>query len=673
MKFSKKILPFVLAVCALFGALSLFAACNDEKDPDPLPPGFCTYTVTVTCDDPAVLTKVTVQLLLEEDGSEASKQSPLEEGSVSFTLPATSYTVNIGGAEGYTYPATTLTANRPKATVPLTKEPPVSDRKPVTSFDAPYLGSWVSLALSNGAPAYCIDVERAALYFNDEEMAVETDGGALYFGGFTLAPYAAVSGSLVLSQGEETFYLVPKGGLPRVTPPDSYNGTWVSEDANLSLMGSTLSVNGTDGYFVAYRETESGAAFTAVLGEKFCFLTYDLAARTLLFEEVSAFPFTQTGSGIAGDPIVLTALAGAHEYSMLCTKSEGDSWETGYFFLNTYLSYTPEARETYTLLVTDEHLGFLLQTKEEFDTEDGDILLVWDGGNAERDYASFTLEAGTTYIITVIYNYEGLVRQQLPPYVMHFTIVEGEYTPPASVNVPASLQGTWYNTENAEEVLSVRTKKVVWNNRYVVVTAADGHTMSAIVDGETWNFTQSGTSLTAEKEGERIEFTIVSPEPVTVPNFFKGMWADDADGTLLSVGESGEIPLVWVGRTPEVAALESGALVLVLEGEIWRMSYAGDSLVIAKSGGGERHTFSKLVGIGNFSAPYTGSFAAEGYTLTVTERSFLFNGEELAGSIWSTGSALAFSYGGEIYLFTADGVPTLQALGTGESFPLHAA
>ena len=312
----------------------------------------------------------------------------------------------------------------------------------------------------------------------------------------------------------------------------------MSEDANLSLMGSTLSVNGTDGYFVAYRETESGAAFTAVLGEKFCFLTYDLAARTLLFEEVSAFPFTQTGSGIAGDPIVLTALAGAHEYSMLCTKSEGDSWETGYFFLNTYLSYTPEARETYTLLVTDEHLGFLLQTKEEFDTEDGDILLVWDGGNAERDYASFTLEAGTTYIITVIYNYEGLVRQQLPPYVMHFTIVEGEYTPPASVNVPASLQGTWYNTKNAEEVLSVRTKKVVWNNRYVVVTAADGHTMSAIVDGETWNFTQSGTSLTAEKEGERIEFTIVSPEPVTVPNFFKGMWADDADGTLLSVGES---------------------------------------------------------------------------------------------------------------------------------------
>ena len=254
MKFSKKILPFLLAVCALFGTLSLFAACNDEKDPDPLPPGFCTYTVTVTCDDPAVLTKVTVQLLLEEDGSEASEQTPLEEGSVSFTLPATAYTVNIGGAEGYTYPATTLTANRPKATVPLTKEPPVTDRKPVTSFEAPYLGSWVSLALSDGAPAYCIDVERAALYFNDEEMAVETDGGALYFGGFSLAPYAAVSGSLVLSQGEETFYLVPKSGLPRVTPPSSYNGTWVSEDAGLSLMGSTLSVNGTDGYFVAYRE-----------------------------------------------------------------------------------------------------------------------------------------------------------------------------------------------------------------------------------------------------------------------------------------------------------------------------------------------------------------------------------------------------------------------------------
>ena len=126
-KFLKKILYLGLLICFVLALGGIVAAC-DDKEPtrEPSVSGgnetqTVTYTVTVTCDDPIILSTVKVQLK-KEDGTAATEATSLKKGSVSFELDAGAYTVELTGASGYEYAAATLTAEAPTATVALVPE-----------------------------------------------------------------------------------------------------------------------------------------------------------------------------------------------------------------------------------------------------------------------------------------------------------------------------------------------------------------------------------------------------------------------------------------------------------------------------------------------------------------------------------------------------------------------
>ncbi len=81
-----------------------------------------TFTVTVTCDDEALLAKLKVGLY-QADGSLAQEKE-LVNGSATFTLPPATYTVKLSG-EGlgeYNYSEKTLSQSSPTAEIKLTKK-----------------------------------------------------------------------------------------------------------------------------------------------------------------------------------------------------------------------------------------------------------------------------------------------------------------------------------------------------------------------------------------------------------------------------------------------------------------------------------------------------------------------------------------------------------------------
>ncbi len=112
-KFLLIALAAVTVICLSLGA----AACGeDEKEEKTV-----NYSVTVVCDDPAVLVGVKVQLTKNGTPTEAK---PLVNGKAVFALEAGEYTVSLFGVpDDYTYESKTLTAAAPEATVTLTKKP----------------------------------------------------------------------------------------------------------------------------------------------------------------------------------------------------------------------------------------------------------------------------------------------------------------------------------------------------------------------------------------------------------------------------------------------------------------------------------------------------------------------------------------------------------------------
>ena len=118
----KKILYLGLLLSLVLGVSSIAAACTGEDQNDDQP---ITYTVSVTCDDPIILSTVKVQL--SKDDAAATEAKSLTKGSVSFELTKGTYTVDITGATGYEYEKTTLTAENPTATIALVPEGTLSD------------------------------------------------------------------------------------------------------------------------------------------------------------------------------------------------------------------------------------------------------------------------------------------------------------------------------------------------------------------------------------------------------------------------------------------------------------------------------------------------------------------------------------------------------------------
>lgn len=114
MKVAKRFLGAILSFCVFLGSLVGTVACKETEDR-------IDYTITVTCEDEEVLAKVQVQLLLNGTAAAEAKGLNAEHKAV-FNLEPKTYTVALSGADGYTYPETTVTEAAPNATVQLTAE-----------------------------------------------------------------------------------------------------------------------------------------------------------------------------------------------------------------------------------------------------------------------------------------------------------------------------------------------------------------------------------------------------------------------------------------------------------------------------------------------------------------------------------------------------------------------
>ena len=117
MKLFRRIFLAALGLCLSLGIAVAAAACgktNGSEDPKPI-----NYTVTVSCADSEVLESVQVQLY--SGSTAATEKTGLdEEHKAVFSLKPATYSVKITGAEGYTYPETEVTKEKPTADITLT-------------------------------------------------------------------------------------------------------------------------------------------------------------------------------------------------------------------------------------------------------------------------------------------------------------------------------------------------------------------------------------------------------------------------------------------------------------------------------------------------------------------------------------------------------------------------
>ena len=115
----KSLSRFISLCAAVLCALGLFAACNNDRQPEPVH-----YTVTVVCEDELILSGLEVELYTE-DGSLAAR-SPIADGKAQFSLPAAIYTVRVAPMsgfetilDGYTVSSAVVTATTSAATVTI--------------------------------------------------------------------------------------------------------------------------------------------------------------------------------------------------------------------------------------------------------------------------------------------------------------------------------------------------------------------------------------------------------------------------------------------------------------------------------------------------------------------------------------------------------------------------
>ena len=114
MQIKKRILAVVLSMCLCLGTIVSTAACNNDP-----PQTRIDYSITVACQDEEILDGVQVQLFLHKTAATEAKSLNAEHKAV-FNVKPETYNVVLSGLNGYTYPETSVTAEKPNATVQLT-------------------------------------------------------------------------------------------------------------------------------------------------------------------------------------------------------------------------------------------------------------------------------------------------------------------------------------------------------------------------------------------------------------------------------------------------------------------------------------------------------------------------------------------------------------------------
>ncbi len=384
-----------------------------------------TYSVTVTCDDAAVLAAVKVQLLRGEDIA-AGPLSPTQ-GRADFSLPAGTYTVLLTGMpETYTYESATVTAQAPSVTLALT----LQDER---------ISYSVSVTCDN---ALAFTDLKAALYAQDGTLAAGPmallNGRAVFkllpatytveLTGIALSDYTYAPATVSAEQPDITVALTPRpatgsgseddpfrleslAGSYAVTPQKVTAGVWETMVAYLNVYytytektDTTYTLSTDVDYLTFFIEDGAGKSvldwydsfagksmvFTLKAGETYLLYAGVDDANSDTFEDGDELRWTieegtaQTkGDGTEEAPFILAAL----ENDYTADTAAGQ----------VYYRYTASETATYTVTTTIDFLSFYIEGVVTFDS-------------SETKSKAFTLQKGETYLI-IVEDFGGLFRE----------------------------------------------------------------------------------------------------------------------------------------------------------------------------------------------------------------------------------------------------------------------
>ncbi len=390
-----------------------------KKDDRPAD-GLASYTVTVTCEDADVLSKVKVKLML---GTTEVGEQALTDGKASFKLQPGDYTVTLTGVPaGYTYEPKTFTAPNSTVTIALTKES-VSSAADIT----------VKVAAGNDVfgkaqPETALKNAKLDLYVSEADLkptaSATTDGSgvahfdALAAGKYLVSVNGVGSGSLTVngaaatltlnvplgseaapiawtlgendlpfteevltSLGEKSVFCslsVEKDGLYSFDA-DNYNGNVISDLFEDGLIGSEthIAVTLTAGTVYTFECTSTGAlAESGQFGYKITVTEGDTQEGG---SDAPNIPWT--GSGTQADPYIITTLKNTYRVQI--------KYENG-AYVPVYFKYTETAAANYAIYSSDQNFYLTV----------GNIHYVG-GGDASSEASLFQTAAGTDYVFVL--------------------------------------------------------------------------------------------------------------------------------------------------------------------------------------------------------------------------------------------------------------------------------
>lgn len=598
-KLLRKILLAALTLCMTAGIVAVAAACGQPKND-------IDYSVTVQCDDAAILSAVKVQLLKSDGTAAADAKSPDAAGKAAFTLAPATYTIKLtgDGLDAYTYPETRVTESAPSATVKLTAKQTkdtVTYTLTVQYPDGTPLADWaVSLCTSvtgeeNQAcyPAFTDKNGVAVLELDPGVYEVHVDNQD-QLNGYTFDNKAYTMSE---TDNTKTVKLTAAGSSLTLT------GSW------LSLDGKTYTLDIEDGtlYFCSEKvngasETDGTIAFT--VGGTAYTLTRHAAiknALTLSFNDVQELLIPKAGLSYVTVPDLFNG-----------TWSNDASGETLYFTGNTFTA--PNGEDGHVVAVTEKKTAsedadtpssyelITLVTAKIYELsyhgDNGILYLAQNGTQTEfiktglgtetdarvldqlEGNYSFELkitESSSSSSFETTYFYVAQYLKYTPKQDETYTVWDPDSTVQdydLSLSIYTGLQA------DGTEQLLVNWISVIPDTRYETFTLKANTAYMFYVCAQPTNSMRGLPPLTVSfsvAKGDRPPV-----ETVHIPSVFRGTWYNTADKTKTAI--ISEYKVLWNGAKATLKSASESEVKLEIGGGAWTLKLSGATLT-AENGG----------------------------------------------------------------------------------------
>ena len=522
-----------------------------------------TFTVTVTCDDSALLATLKAGLY-KADGTLASEEKALVNGSASFTLAPATYTVKLSGEglDEYSYAEKTVSQASPTAEINLTKKADIKKWKSGKGTESdPYvvdpLTGRYSVPTKGFDPVYIKYVAAEAGKYtltaesDDFYMSMTQGNTALVtaYGTAITKTFDVVAGTVMMevknwseNDAPVTFTITradgsfdPESSAPSTPDLTAFVGTWTDDQGHkIVVTADSLSyfenddpydttIDGLEGGILKFTYTEE------LLGNVFEYhwgLVFDEATLVLVDLEtqgtgkdyyngyyiVSTLSRDEGGDVGGGDVTIPDGLDG------VWTAGTGDETTIKVTFAGTDVMMTLYDVDSYGAVTAyDAESGVLTVTMEDnteynFIFEDGALTLYIDEGDGDYTEVPFT---------------------------------KGSSAP--SVSLPEELTGVWTAYDEAEEATYTLTfdgDKVTWETDYGfdyittdqgTVTSYNSETGMIEIEldqsgSRTLFFVAQDNKITWTVGGDTTTFTKKnSSSSVTLPEELTGIWSGDSE------------------------------------------------------------------------------------------------------------------------------------------------